>query len=114
MKSNLLYRGQDSALRLRLDGVRRGPGDRAKPSRSASGCAPSGTATRVTRWYFVADGRVGVDFSLLDRDDRPLTRRSWPSRSDATRSPTGRPSTAPPSTRGCSASGGSGTSSCSP
>src|SRR5690606_11473497 len=27
------------------------------------------------RWYFVADGRVGVDFSLLGPDDRPLTRK---------------------------------------
>ncbi|WP_067541785.1 SbcC/MukB-like Walker B domain-containing protein [Nocardia crassostreae] len=30
---------------------------------------------KVTRWYFVADGRVGVDFSLLGPDDRPLTRK---------------------------------------
>src|SRR6185295_14282835 len=30
---------------------------------------------RVTRWHFVVDGRVGVDFSLLDADDRPLAKK---------------------------------------
>ena len=30
---------------------------------------------RVTRWYFVVDGQVGRDFSLLGPDDRPLTKR---------------------------------------
>lgn len=30
---------------------------------------------KVTRWYFVVDGRVGADFSLLGPDDRPLTRK---------------------------------------
>ena len=30
---------------------------------------------RVSRWYFVVDGQVGRDFSLLGPDDRPLTKR---------------------------------------
>ena len=29
----------------------------------------------MTRWYFVVDGQVGRDFSLLGPDDRPLTKR---------------------------------------
>src|ERR1019366_7349171 len=27
------------------------------------------------RWHFVADGRVGTDFSLITGDDRPMTRK---------------------------------------
>ena len=27
------------------------------------------------RWHFVADGRVGTDFSLITDDDRPMTRK---------------------------------------
>ena len=76
MKSNLLYRGPGSAHSAtcgwsspRRDGRPRGR------DRRASGCARTGTNDRVTRWYFVADGRVGVDFSLLGADDRPLTRK---------------------------------------
>jgi hypothetical protein len=76
MKSNLLYRGQESEVgyvwmefaRSREDGtvdaVTIGAGLRAQRSR-----------TDVVRWYFVTDGRVGVDFGLLTRQARPLTRR---------------------------------------
>jgi uncharacterized protein (TIGR02680 family) len=71
MKSNLLYRGQEVAhayVWLELsDGdsyVTVGVGLRAHRH-----------VDRVTRWHFVVDGRVGVDFSLLDADDRPLNRR---------------------------------------
>jgi uncharacterized protein (TIGR02680 family) len=71
MKSNLLYRGQESAhgyVWMELsDGTRYvtiGIGLRAHRHND-----------RVTRWHFVADGRVGVDLSLLDSDDRPLTRK---------------------------------------
>lgn len=71
MKSNLLYRGQEVShayawLEL-SDGdtyVTVGIGLRAHRH-----------VDRVTRWHFVVDGRVGVDFSLLDADDRPLNRR---------------------------------------
>ncbi len=71
MKSNLLYRGQDTAhsyvwLEFGRDGeaVTVGVGMRAQKHNE-----------RVTRWYFVVDGRVGVDFSLLGEDDRPLTKK---------------------------------------
>jgi uncharacterized protein (TIGR02680 family) len=76
MKSNLLYRGQESAVgyvwmefaRSREDGtvdaVTIGAGLQAQRSRAD-----------VARWYFVTDGRVGVDFGLLTRQARPLTRR---------------------------------------
>ncbi|MEU8393545.1 hypothetical protein AB0C20_36430, partial [Micromonospora sp. NPDC048843] len=33
------------------------------------------SSDKVTRWYFVADGRLGVDFSLIGPDDRPFTRK---------------------------------------
>ena len=71
MKSNLLYRGQDTAhsyvwLEFAHGDtfVTVGVGLRAQRHND-----------RVTRWYFVVDGRVGVDFSLLGPDDRPLTRK---------------------------------------
>ncbi|MBX6358400.1 MAG: TIGR02680 family protein, partial [Micromonosporaceae bacterium] len=71
MKSNLLYRGQESAhgyVWMEFsDGTRHvtiGIGLRAHRHND-----------RVTRWHFVTDGRVGVDLSLLDSDDRPLTRK---------------------------------------
>jgi uncharacterized protein (TIGR02680 family) len=72
MKSNLLYRGQEAAYSyvwLEFAGadqewVTVGVGLRAQRHND-----------RVTRWYFVADGRVGVDFSLFTPDDRPLTRK---------------------------------------
>ncbi|MFC9251198.1 TIGR02680 family protein [Amycolatopsis thailandensis] len=71
MKSNLLYRGQDTAHSYvwmefaRQDKVVTvGVGMRAQKHND-----------RVTRWYFVVEGRVGVDFSLLGPDDRPLTKK---------------------------------------
>lgn len=71
MKSNLLYRGQEvthAYVWLELsdgDGfVTLGIGLRAHRH-----------VDRVTRWHFLTEGRVGVDFSLLDGDDRPLNRR---------------------------------------
>jgi uncharacterized protein (TIGR02680 family) len=71
MKSNLLYRGQDAAFSYvwlefaaGTEYVTVGVGLRAQRH-----------SDRVTRWYFVADGRVGVDFSLLDAEDRPVVRK---------------------------------------
>jgi hypothetical protein len=73
MKSNLLFRGQDSALgyvwlelRHRDTGaaVTVGIGLHAQRHRDVP-----------VRWHFVADGRVGVDFSLLTADDRPMTKK---------------------------------------
>src|SRR5699024_10306914 len=98
MKSNLLYRGQDSAyayvwMEFGRSAARSDAPDRSgEGSATASGDAETAEATgefvtvgvglraqrhndRVTRWYFVADGRAGVNFSLLGPDDRPLTRK---------------------------------------
>jgi uncharacterized protein (TIGR02680 family) len=73
MKSNLLFRGGENAvgyvwleLRHRDTGeaVTIGVGLHAARHRDAP-----------VRWHFVADGRVGVDFSLITDDDRPMTRK---------------------------------------
>ncbi|GGK79600.1 TIGR02680 family protein [Mangrovihabitans endophyticus] len=71
MKSNVLYRGQELSHAYVWmefsDGtsfVTIGIGLRAHRHND-----------RVTRWHFVADGRVGADLSLLDADDRPVSRR---------------------------------------
>ncbi|MEE2034847.1 TIGR02680 family protein, partial [Rhodococcus sp. CC-R104] len=75
MRSNLLYRGQDSAYSyVWMEFCR---GDRDDPEAVTVGIGMRATrgTDKVTRWYFVVDGRVGVDFSLLDAEDRPLTRK---------------------------------------
>ncbi|MEU8521114.1 TIGR02680 family protein [Streptomyces sp. NPDC048577] len=73
MKSNLLFRGQEGALgyvwiefthRSTGQAVTCGIGLHAQKHRDAP-----------ARWHFVADGRVGEDFSLLTDDDRPLTKK---------------------------------------
>jgi uncharacterized protein (TIGR02680 family) len=73
MKSNLLYRGGENAvgyawLEFRHAGtgevVTVGVGLHAQRHRDTP-----------VRWHFVADGRVGEDFSLLTDDDRPMTRK---------------------------------------
>jgi uncharacterized protein (TIGR02680 family) len=84
MKSNLLYRGQESAYGYVWMEFRR---DASPASDDGSGSGPGEVVTigaglraqrhndRVSRWYFVVDGQVGRDFSLLGPDDRPLTKR---------------------------------------
>ena len=73
MKSNLLYRGGENAvgyawLEFRHAGtgevVTVGVGLHAQRHRDTP-----------VRWHFVADGRVGEDFSLITDDDRPMTRK---------------------------------------
>ncbi len=73
MKSNLLFRGGENAvgyvwleLRHRDTGeaVTLGVGLHAARHRDTP-----------VRWHFVADGRVGTDFSLITDDDRPMTRK---------------------------------------
>jgi uncharacterized protein (TIGR02680 family) len=73
MKSNLLYRGADNAvgyvwLELRDSGtgaaITVGIGLHAQRHRDTP-----------VRWHFVADGRVGEDFSLITDDDRPMTKK---------------------------------------
>jgi hypothetical protein len=71
MKSNLLYRGQEvihAYVWLEL-------GDGESFITVGIGLRAHRHVDRVTRWHFVAEGRVGADFSLLDADDRPLNRR---------------------------------------
>ncbi|MFZ2173781.1 MAG: TIGR02680 family protein, partial [Rhodococcus sp. (in: high G+C Gram-positive bacteria)] len=75
MKSNLLYRGQDSAYSYVWMEFCRGPKDDPEAVTVGIGMRATRTNDKVTRWYFVADGRVGVDFSLLGSDDRPLTKK---------------------------------------
>ncbi|MEU0155863.1 TIGR02680 family protein [Micromonospora fulviviridis] len=71
MKSNLLYRGQDVTHAY----VWMEFGDGEQYVTVGIGLRAHRHVDRVTRWHFVVDGRVGVDFSLLDVDDRPLNRR---------------------------------------
>ncbi|PZT72601.1 MULTISPECIES: TIGR02680 family protein [unclassified Streptomyces] len=73
MKSNLLFRGQDSALGyVWIEFTRQDTGE-------AVTCGIGLHAQRhrdtPARWHFVTDGRVGEDFSLLTHDDRPMTKK---------------------------------------
>ncbi|GID70146.1 hypothetical protein Acy02nite_80270 [Actinoplanes cyaneus] len=71
MKSNLLYRGQESSHAY----VWMEFGDGSSFVTIGIGLRAHKHNDRVTRWHFVADGRIGVDLSLLDADDRPVSRR---------------------------------------
>ncbi len=75
MKSNLLYRKQESAHSYVWMEFARGNRDDPEAVTVGIGMRATRSNDKVTRWYFVADGRVGVDFSLLGPDDRPLTKR---------------------------------------
>lgn len=75
MKSNLLYRKQESAYSYVWMEFARGEWDDPEVVTIGIGMRATRSSDKVTRWYFVADGRVGVDFSLLGPDDRPLTRK---------------------------------------
>ncbi|MFE4824998.1 TIGR02680 family protein [Streptomyces sp. NPDC056704] len=73
MKSNLLFRGQDSALGyVWIEFTHRETGE-------AVTCGIGLHAQRhrdtPARWHFVAEGRVGEDLSLLTHDDRPMTKK---------------------------------------
>ncbi|MFI5840016.1 SbcC/MukB-like Walker B domain-containing protein [Catenuloplanes sp. NPDC051500] len=71
MKSNLLYRGQDVSHAY----VWMEFGDGVRHVTIGIGLRAHRHNDRVTRWHFVADGRVGVDLSLIDADDRPVSRK---------------------------------------
>ncbi|GAB4586657.1 TIGR02680 family protein [Nocardia sp. IFM 10818] len=75
MKSNLLYRKQESAYSYVWMEFARGNWADPETVTIGIGMRATRSTDKVTRWYFVADGRVGVDFSLLGPDDRPLTRK---------------------------------------
>ncbi|RDI50845.1 TIGR02680 family protein [Nocardia mexicana] len=75
MKSNLLYRKQESAYSYVWMEFARGRWEDPEVVTVGIGMRATRSNDKVTRWYFVADGRVGVDFSLIGPDDRPLTRK---------------------------------------
>ncbi|QBS39748.1 TIGR02680 family protein [Nocardia sp. CS682] len=75
MKSNLLYRKQESAYSYVWMEFARGDWDDPEAVTVGIGMRATRSSDKVTRWYFVADGRVGVDFSLIGPDDRPFTRK---------------------------------------
>lgn len=75
MKSNLLYRKQDSAYSYVWMEFARGHWTEPEVVTVGIGMRATRSSDKVTRWYFVADGRVGVDFSLIGPDDRPFTRK---------------------------------------
>jgi uncharacterized protein (TIGR02680 family) len=71
MKSNLLYRGQQSSYGYVWMEFAASTGEAVTVG---IGLQARKHVDKVKRWYFVVDGRVGVDFSLLTPDERPLTR----------------------------------------
>ncbi|TQF68415.1 TIGR02680 family protein [Rhodococcus spelaei] len=75
MKSNLLYRGDDSAHSYVWMEFARGSQDDPEAVTVGIGMRATRQNDKVTRWHFVADGRLGVDFSLLGNGDQPLTKR---------------------------------------
>ncbi|GAA2007238.1 TIGR02680 family protein [Catenulispora subtropica] len=73
MKSNLLFRGQDSALGYVWLELRRR--DCGQSVTIGIGMQAHRHRDALTRWHFVAEGRLGEDFSLFTDDDRPLTKK---------------------------------------
>jgi uncharacterized protein (TIGR02680 family) len=73
MKSNLLFRGQDSALGYVWLELRRR--DSGQAVTVGIGMQAHRHRDALTRWHFVAEGRIGEDFSLFTDDDRPLTKK---------------------------------------
>jgi uncharacterized protein (TIGR02680 family) len=73
MKSNLLFRGGENAVGyVWLELRHRGTGEAVT---IGVGLHAARHRDTPVRWHFVADGRVGVDFSLITADDRPMTRK---------------------------------------
>ena len=81
MKSNLLYRGQESEYGYVWMEFRRGtrnPGHRGKPAETITliiGMRAHRNSDGVRMSFFVTGKRLGVDFGLLSADSRPLTER---------------------------------------
>ncbi|MEV6985584.1 TIGR02680 family protein [Sphaerisporangium sp. NPDC051017] len=73
MKSNLLFRGQDSALGYVWLELRHR--DTGEAVTVGIGLHAQRHRDTPVRWHFVAEGRVGADFSLLTADDRPMTKK---------------------------------------
>ncbi|MEY9997238.1 uncharacterized protein (TIGR02680 family) [Streptomyces sp. V4I8] len=73
MKSNLLFRGQEGALGYVWVEFTHGATGQAVTC--GIGLHAQRHRDTPARWHFVADGRIGEDFSLLTDDDRPLTKK---------------------------------------
>ncbi|MDX6738757.1 SbcC/MukB-like Walker B domain-containing protein [Actinocorallia sp. A-T 12471] len=79
MKSNLLYRGQDSEYGfVWMEFTDRMPGDDVGDARVVTlivALRAHKDRPKVATSFFVTDRRVGVDFGLLSHDARPLTEK---------------------------------------
>jgi hypothetical protein len=73
MKSNLLFRGGENAVGYVWLELRHR--DTGEAVTIGVGLHAARHRDTPVRWHFVADGRVGADFSLITGDDRPMTRR---------------------------------------
>jgi uncharacterized protein (TIGR02680 family) len=73
MKSNLLYRGGENAVGYVWLEFRHA--DTGEAITVGIGLHAQRYRDTPIRWHFVADGRVGEDFSLITDDDRPMTRK---------------------------------------
>ena len=73
MKSNLLFRGGENAVGYVWLELRNR--DTGEAVTLGIGLHAARHRDTPVRWHFVADGRVGTDFSLITDDDRPMTRK---------------------------------------
>ncbi|HEY2578976.1 MAG TPA: TIGR02680 family protein [Streptosporangiaceae bacterium] len=73
MKSNLLFRGGENAVGYVWLELRHR--DTGEAVTIGVGLHAARHRDTPVRWHFVADGRVGADFSLITGDDRPMTRK---------------------------------------
>jgi uncharacterized protein (TIGR02680 family) len=73
MKSNLLFRGGENAVGYAWLELRHR--DTGEAVTVGIGLHAARHRDTPARWHFVADGRVGEDFSLITGDDRPMTRK---------------------------------------
>lgn len=71
MKSNLLFRGRENGLGY----VWMEFGDGRRFVTVGIGLRANKFQDTPKRWHFVADGRVGVDFGLIDAEDRVCNRK---------------------------------------
>src|ERR1700683_5286533 len=76
MKSNLLYRGQESEYGYAwMEFARSGPGDPPETVTLIIGMRAHRNTDGVRTSFYVTGRRLGVDFGLLSADSRPLTER---------------------------------------
>ncbi|MGV9931850.1 TIGR02680 family protein [Streptomyces olivaceoviridis] len=77
MKSNLLYRGQESAYGYVWMEFSRttADGELLEAVTVGIGLLAQKSKERPGRFFFVTDGRIGVDFGLLSADSRPLRKK---------------------------------------